>query len=241
MRYYFFIDETWDHSLSNINEDFPFFLLCGVLISETEYKKMIEQVHALKHDFFWSHEVILHSRDIRKCDKAFSILFDLRVKEDFYKRLNKIIWEWEFQIIAIGIKKEEYIKKYGKIAENPYHISLSYMLEKLVFCMWKDANTVDIVVEKRGKKEDSALLEYYNKVYSRGTYYVKGEEFSKRITSFDFRGKHKNDIGIQIADLCAYPLVSYIRNPKEPNSAFDILKQKIYQKDDKLYGFKIHP
>jgi hypothetical protein len=241
MKYYFFIDETWDHSLSNINEDFPYFLLCWVLISEVEYKKITEQVQTLKYDFFSTHEVILHSRDIRKCDKAFSILFDLKVKEDFYKRLNKVIWEWNFEIIAIGIRKEEYIKKYGKIAENPYQVSLSYMLERLVFCMWNNENTVDIIVEKRGKKEDAALLEYYNKVYSRGTFYIQWPEFNKRITSFDFRWKHKNDIGIQLADLCAYPLVSYIRNPKEPNPAFDILKPKIYQKEGKLYGFKIHP
>jgi hypothetical protein len=79
------------------------------------------------------------------------------------------------------------------------------------------------------------------KIFTRGTYYIKASAFKKYITSFDFRAKHKNDIGIQIADLCAYPLVSNIRNPKEPNLAFGILKEKIYQKAGKLYGFKIHP
>lgn len=241
MKYYFFIDETGDHSLSNLNEDFPYFLLCGILISEDQYKFISEQVQSLKYDFFGTNEVILHSRDIRKCDKAFQILFDLKVKENFYARLNQIMKEGDFQIIAVWIRKEEYIKKYGKIAENPYQISLSYMLERLMFCIGKNGNTVDIVVEKRWKNEDTWLLEYYNKVFTRGTYYIKASAFKKYITSFDFRAKHKNDIGIQIADLCAYPLVSNIRNPKEPNLAFNILKEKIYQKDGKLYGFKIHP
>ncbi len=241
MKYYFFIDETWDHSLSSINEDFPFFLLCGILISEDAYRKVSNQVQALKYDFFGTHEVILHSRDIRKCDKAFQILFDLDVKKDFYSRLNSIISEGDFQIIAVGIKKQEYVKKYGKVAENPYQISLSYMLERLVFCMWKNNNTVDIIVEKRWQKEDAWLLEYYNKVSSRGTFYIDGMEFRKRITGFDFRDKYKNDIWVQLADLCAYPLVSYIRSPKEPNPAYDVLMPKIYQKDGKLFGFKIHP
>lgn len=101
MKYYFFIDETGDHSLSNLNEDFPYFLLCGILMSEDQYKIISEQVQSLKYDFFGTNEVILHSRDIRKCDKAFQILFDLKVKESFYARLNQIMKEGDFQIIAV--------------------------------------------------------------------------------------------------------------------------------------------
>lgn len=240
MKYYFYIDETWDHSLSNINEDFPYFLLCWILISEDEGKKLSEQINALKYDFFWTTEVILHSRDIRKCDKAFQILFDLKVKEEFYNRLNQVITNIDFKIISIWIKKENYIKKYWKIAENPYQISLSYMLERLIFCLWNNANTVDIMVEKRWKKEDKELLEYYNKIYNIWTYYVKSSDFKTKITSFDFREKRKNDVWIQLADLCAYPIVSHIRS-NEPNPAYEILKTKFYQKNWKIYGFKVHP
>ena len=78
-------------------------------------------------------------------------------------------------------------------------------------------------------------------IYSTWTYYVKSERFKSRIKWFDFRWKYKNDIWIQLADLCAYPLVSYIRNKTNTNLAYDILKEKIYQKDWKLHGFKIHP
>lgn len=241
MKYKFFIDETWDHSLSNINEDFPYFLLCWVLITNDEYQKLSEKINSLKQDFFWTTEVILHSRDIRKCDKAFQILFDLEIKEKFYKRLNQAIDETHFEIISIWIKKEDYIKKYWKSAENPYQLSLSYMLERLIFCIQENNGIVDIYVEKRWKKEDSALLEYYNLIYSTGTYYVKSVDFRARINSFDFRSKRKNDIGIQIADLCAYPLVCKIRSPKEPNLSYDILKDKIYARNWKIFGFKVHP
>ena len=241
MKYYFYIDETWDHSLSNINEDFPYFLLCWVLISEDNNKKLSKEIDKFKNDFFWTSEVILHSRDIRKCDKAFKILFNLKIKEEFYNRLNKVLTEIDFEVISIWIKKEQYIKKYWKTAENPYQISLSYMLERLIFCMWNKWNTVEILVEKRWKKEDKELLEYYNKIYNIWTYYVKSSDFKEKITNFDFRWKQKNDIWIQIADLCAYPLVCKIRNPKEPNPAYDIVENKIYQKNWKLYWFKTHP
>lgn len=240
MKYYFYIDETWDHSLSNINEDFPYFLLCWILISEDENKKLNEQINSLKYDFFWTTEVILHSRDIRKCDKAFKILFDLKIKEEFYIRLNKVIENIDFKMISIWIKKEDYIKKYWKVAENPYQISLSYMLERLIFCLWNNWHTVDIIVEKRWKKEDRDLLEYYNKIYNIWTYYVKSSDFKTKITNFDFREKRKNDVWIQLADLCAYPIVWHIRS-KELNPAFDIIKSKFYQKNWKIYWFKVHP
>jgi hypothetical protein len=70
---------------------------------------------------------------------------------------------------------------------------------------------------------------------------VKSSDFKARIKSFDFRGKRKNDVGIQIADLCAYPMVCKIRSPKEPNLSYDILKDKIYTRNGKVYGFKVHP
>lgn len=34
---------------------------------------------------------ILHSRDIRKCDKEFKILFDLDIKKQFYEDLYAIM------------------------------------------------------------------------------------------------------------------------------------------------------
>jgi hypothetical protein len=241
MKYNFYIDETWDHSLLNINENFPYFLLCWILISEDEDKKLNEQVNKLKIDFFWTTEVILHSRDIRKCDKSFKILFDLDIKKKFYDRLELILKNIQFEIISIWIKKENYIKKYWKTAENPYQLSLSYMLERLIFCIQDNDWKVNIYVEKRWKKEDKKLLEYYNMLYNTGTYFVNSNDFKNRIKWFDFRNKNKNDIWIQIADLCAYPLVCKIRRPKEPNLSYDLLKEKIYQRNGKVYGFKVHP
>ncbi len=41
---------------------------------------------------YWGDQVvILHSRDIRKCDKEFKILFDLDIKKQFYEDLYAIM------------------------------------------------------------------------------------------------------------------------------------------------------
>ena len=241
---YFYIDESGDHSLQNINEDFPYFLLCGILISEEENTRMIEKITALKKKFFGTESAILHSRDIRKCEKHFQIFFDLKVKEAFYTELNKIITETDFTIISNAVSKIDYIKQYGKSAINPYNISLSYILERMVFCLnEKKCTSVEIFVEKRWKKEDQALLNHYNTVLDVWTSYVKPERFKSIINDFVFRKKLDNDIGIQIADLCAYPLISYVRDQDRDNPAYKIIEPKIYinPKTQKQSWLKIIP
>lgn len=76
MRHYLFIDECGDPSLSSLNPDFPVFVLLGCLFDEIEYQKVCNRLDALKIDIFGSDDVILHSRDIRKCEGVFAKLFD---------------------------------------------------------------------------------------------------------------------------------------------------------------------
>lgn len=243
-KFYFYIDESWDHSLQNINDDFPYFLLCGVLISKTENEKLNKKIIELKNKFFNTEKAILHSRDIRKCEKHFQVFFDLKIKELFYQELNAIISEIDFTIISNAVRKIDYIKQYGKSAINPYNISLSYMLERMVFCLnEKKWTSVEIFVEKRWGKEDQALLNHYNTVLDVWTSYVKPERFKSLIADFVFRKKLDNDIGIQIADLCAYPLISYVRDQDKNNPAYKIIEPKIYinPKTNKQSWLKIIP
>lgn len=220
------------------------FLLCGVLISEIENEKLNKKIIKLKKRFFNTDKVILHSRNIRKCEHHFSIFFDLKIKESFYNELNNIITETDFIIISNAVKKIDYIKQYGKSAINPYHISLSYMLERMIFSLnEKWGKSVKIFVEKRWKKEDQALLNHYNTILDIWTSYVNSKRFKSLISDFIFKKKLDNDIGIQIADLCAYPLISYVRYKDKYNPAYKIIEPKIYinPKTNKQSWLKIIP
>src|SRR3989338_11639424 len=95
-KYQFFLDETGDHGLGFVDENFPIFLLAGCLFEESAYINASAAINGLKREFFNTTEVILHSRDIRKCDGAFQILFNLELKKKFYERLNAIISEVDF-------------------------------------------------------------------------------------------------------------------------------------------------
>ena len=48
-------------------------------------------------------------------------------------------------------------------------------------------------------------------------------------------------IGLQIADLVAYPLTKYVLNPNQVNLAFDVIKSNIFQQDGKIVGLKVFP
>jgi len=229
-KYYFYLDETGDHGLDFIDKNFPLFLLCGCLIGEEWMRQLEEEMRAFKQRFFKTDKVILHSRDIRKCQDAFQILFDLRLKEKFYHELNDVIKKTTFHIIGAGIHKEEHVKRYGRGAKDPYALSLSFIIERLVFCLDRlhPDSTVAIAVEERGKKEDRLLLAHFNSTMDRGTYYVSADRLKKKIIQFDFFSKRDNIIGLQLADLCAYPLARYILAPEVPYIPFQIIKDKLY-------------
>jgi len=242
----FFLDETGDHGLSFIDDNFPIFVLVGCLFSDKEYSKISQQINDFKLEFFGTTEIILHSRDIRKCNGPFQILFDLEIKKKFYEKLNNILDNANFTIIGSGVNKKEHIIRYGRGAKDPYPLSLSFIIERLVFCLdSKKANSnVDVKIEKRGKKEDQQLLSQYNKILDNGTYYIIPDRLKNKINKFDSAFKKDNIIGLQIADLCAYPLARHILNPMEPYPAFDIIKSKIYCNNDGNfdgYGLKVFP
>lgn len=246
MGYQFFLDETGDHGLTFIDKNFPLFVLCGCLFQKEALKETETKINAFKLKYFKTTEVILHSREIRKCEGAFQILFDLNLKEEFYRDLNKILAEGEYVVFGVGINKEEHIKKYGNQARDPYSLSLSFVIERMIFCLDQldKMAAVDIKAEIRGRKEDDMLMAHFNSFLDRGTYHVSRERFQKKKLSFKFQSKRENIVGLQIADLIAYPLARHLLNPQEPYVPFEIIKKKIYCDKSGQYegwGLKLFP
>jgi hypothetical protein len=244
-KYHLFVDESGDPSLSSINANFPIFVLLGCLFEDSGYKETCVKVLELKKEFFGSEHVILHNRDIRKCEGVFVKLFDLKVKEKFSERLNSILENGKYIVIAVGIKKQEFIEKYGKIADDPYELSLSFLLERVVMEIdnGKDS-TMDIMIESRGRVEDEIIQKRYNRLLDKGSRHITPESFKKRCEKMEFRKKKENDCGLQIADLCAYPVARHVINPNEPYPAYDMVEKKFRKSKSGSfvgYGLKIFP
>jgi hypothetical protein len=240
-----FIDESGDPSLSSINADFPVFVLLGCLFEESDYLDICKRISDLKKEIFGNENVILHSRDIRKCEGVFTKLFDLKLKAKFYESLNSILENSKYIVIAVAIKKQEFIDKYGKIADDPYELSLSFLLERAVMETDSEKNGgMHITIESRGKVEDEIIQKRYNRLLDKGSGHIVPDRFKKRFQKMEFRRKKENDCGLQVADLCAYPVARHIINPKEPYPAYDIVEKKF--RKNKLgsfagYGLKVFP
>jgi hypothetical protein len=238
------MDESGDHGLTTLNPDFPVFLLCGVLISETDYSVFSTQINLFKSSIWKEKLVILHSRDIRKCEKEFQVLFDLNLKESFYNQLNQIISLNNYTVIASAIHKDNYIKKYGRLSNDVYELALSFIVERAIFFLddIKIPNKqLEIIIEKRGKSEDKKLEEHFQRLVSRGTGFVIAERLRNYGLQIIFKSKKENINGLQLADLIAYPIARYVIEPERANPSFEILKNKIYSKRGKRHGLKIFP
>lgn len=242
MKYYLFIDESGDHGLKNIDTSFPVFLLCGVLISENEYSKINSAIDKTKLKYWNNKNVILHSRDIRKCNNEFAILFDLKIKEQFYNDINTILTANNYKIICSAIDKISFIKKYGKLEDDVYEIALSFILERTIFCLeFKDSDSLEIIIEKRGKKEDAKLSNHLNKLNQVGTFYVDPDRMKKYAVKHTFLDKTQNSNGLQISDLLAYPIAKKIIYPEGVNISYELIKDKFYTKNGRRYGLKVFP
>jgi hypothetical protein len=244
MKYFLFIDESGDHGLTIVNPDFPVFLLCGVLISEDNYTNVRSAFNKIKNGLWGNKEVLFHSRDIRKCEKEFSILFDLEKKKWFYDKLNSAIDDGDYTLIASAIQKENYINQFGRLSNDVYELALSFIIEMAIFFLDElndDSNELHLIIEKRGKKEDKQLEEHFQRLMSRGTGYVSAARLSGYSMTITFKDKKENINGLQLADLAAYPMARFVIEPERANPAFDLISSKIYSKEGKRYGLKIYP
>lgn len=241
--YYLFLDESGDHGLANLNPHFPVFVLCGILFQQKDYEGCDNLMNDIKRRYWGNREVIFHSSDIRKCNKEFQILLDKDLKGNFINDINYAVANSRYAIIADGIQKEEYIKKYGKLSNSVYELALSFIIERTVFCLdeIKGNKSLYIIIEERGKKEDAQLKTHFVNLINRGTGYVNPVRFKALDIRIAFRSKKKNINGLQLADLIAYPIARFIIDPKRANPAFDILNQKFYMKNGKNYGLKTYP
>jgi hypothetical protein len=238
-----YIDEAGDHSLEREDEGFPVFVLVLMVCDIVTYtQNIVPVVYQLKMDYFGHEGVILHSRDIRKAQGSFVFLNDPSNRQPFYERINRIMLEAEYRLIASVISKQKHKERYGKNAANPYELSLEFALERLIPLLEGAGQTeIQLIAESRGKREDGELELTFLRTVNNGTDYVSAERFRRIQFRLYFLPKAMNIVGTQIADLAAYPIGRYCIDKSKPNPAYEILQGKFYRGRGAVYGLKIFP
>lgn len=242
--YTLFIDECGDPNLENYDRTFPMFTLCGILVPSDKLKWLENEIKDLKRELWQDENVILHSREIRNHSKRFANLLEPAIKARFYERINGILGtENIYVIVCCCIMKEPFVERFNT-GEDVYGLSLKYLIERAIFHMDDCENgncKLSIIVERRNPNQNRMLLRYYNGLRVTGTKWITAERLTDRIKSFNFEYKKNNIIGLQVADLIAYPISRYVLNPERPNPAFQVIAKHIYTYKGARLGFKIIP
>lgn len=241
-RFIAFFDECGDHSLTKLNTEFPVFALCTVVVEREAYANVIVPAMAAFKLRYFAHEgVNLHSRDIRKAEGPFAILKNEGVRDKFMEDLTNVIRSLPFTLFVTVIHKKDLRAKYGERARNPYDVALEYSFERILHFMEASKQTaLPVIAEARGKREDNELRASFYHLMTEGTYYNDAQRFQKLTCPIEFRRKHENIAGVQLADLCAYPVARKVLRPDEENPSYRVLEPKIYR-SGKVYGLKEFP
>jgi hypothetical protein len=239
-NYIVFVDETGDHGLTSINRDFPLFGLAFCIFKKADYIETVTPaLRRLKYATFGHDLVVLHEHDIRKRENAFALL-NREPREAFLKALTQIIEAAPFTLVAVVIDKRLLQTAPGQ--SNPYHLALLFGLER-VFALLSSRGEAQrlthIVVESRGKREDSELELEFHRICQGAN--ESGGPLPFRLVMAD---KRANSEGLQLADMVARPVALSFLRPGQPNRAFEVLRPKFWRDANgrvEGHGLKLFP
>lgn len=221
-----YVDESGDHSLVSVDSEYPVFVLALCVFHKRHYsEKIIPALEKFKFNYFGHDSVVLHEADIRKQRGDFTFLNHRPTWQAFMDRLNEIMEQSNFVLIACVVDKKR-IGRGEDEASNPYHIALDLCLRRLhEFLREKGQEHLQthVVVECRGKREDRELELEFRRLCDGA-----GGDAQPLPFSIVFADKRTNLDGLQLADLVARPVgLNYLR-PKQTNQAFEILRRKFF-------------
>jgi hypothetical protein len=242
--YVIYVDESGDHSLNSIDQNFPVFCLAFCLFEKDAYMQVgVPAMQALKFKWFGHDTVVMHESDIVRRRKAFHFLqFDDK-REQFMADLTAVVEVMPMAVCASVISKEKLKRKYSS-PENPYQLALLFCLERAhghLERLGAHQKRCHIVCESRSPKtagtgkEDASLELEFRRIVA-GDHYLQGHKDTSAMPCFDivFAPKLANSTGLQIADLIARPIALRMFRPEQPNAAFEVIRRK-------LIGIKTFP
>lgn len=250
--YVLFIDESGTKDINDLGEkgEYPIFVLCGCLIDKDNYSTLLEKFLTIKKSFwppdgkFKNRRICFISSRIRRRQGPFGHKW---LPEDkkilFYENINGAVSNTDFKIITSIIDKQKLAERYINPAV-PYNLAFKFVLERVLMFLAQRNKKATLVIESRGEKDNPELLSIYNRYMSGGTGYIQGYELRKHINGLFFvpkwDSKGKSYVGVELADLCAYPIGGWYLN--RTSKASEVIMPKLLNyPGHKGYGLKIFP
>jgi hypothetical protein len=239
-EYVVYVDESGDHSLEKIDQQFPIFVLAFCLLSRKATSALSADMAEIKCRHFGHDAVVFHEREIRQSSGDFKVLYDQAKRAAFFQDLDQMVRQADFTAIAIAIRKNALITTYNRPL-SPYDLGVKYGVERIYaeLCdRGEQGKQVTFLFERRGHKEDTELELQFRRVCA-------GENMQKAVMPFEIRfiPKVANQPGLQLADLIARPIGRYVLDPTKQNRPFEAIDTKIRRFNGRRdgYGLKIFP
>jgi hypothetical protein len=239
--YLLFLDECGTHDMRRIDSNFPVFVLLGLLVGERYYAKtLVPSLKKFKRIYLPDPSSILHSYKIRKCTGDFLFLKESEsTKQKFYDGLNALFLKFRMRLFSVVIDKRRLLSRFI-VPLNPYDVSLSLLLSLVlgptgIPSDWRPTVT-RFIAESRGKREDKELQAEYQQLRRSGLWNYRSLDLPNRKAStvqknlpdrMEFVRKNKGVLGLELADLAAYPIARASVNQQWDNEAYRIVAQKL--------------
>lgn len=252
-EYIIYVDESGDHSLISIDENFPIFCLAFCIFRKDEYARTaVPLLHEFKFRWFGHDSHVLHESDIVKRRFPYSFLQYDGIRERFMGDLSSVLEVTPMTIIAAVIRKQNLARRYAR-PENPYQLALLFCLEKAFEFLRVNGEgeaSCHVICESRSPKEkpgrgreDRELELEFRRIVA-GDHYLQSQRSEMPCFDIHFVSKLANSCGLQLADLIARPIGLRILRGHQPNRAFDTIQPKIWKGpsgQSSWYGLKVFP
>ena len=234
-----FLDESGNHGLVRSDIDYPIFVLGGVIADADYVAGVIDPaLRRFKLDLFGRDDLILHTADIARNRNGFEQLVDARFRDRFYQRLNTLMAELEYQVVACAIRKQDHLARYGIAALDPYLLSLDVLVERFCYAIADDGGPSDaglICAERRSPVLDRELDLAWLNIKVQGTQYVRAGMVSRKVAGLELRDKRANIAGLQLADLLVSPIGRYLLG-KQSKRDWEIVESKFRRRSGSYLG-----
>ena len=231
--YIVFADESGDHGLASIDPQFPVFALVFCVFEKERYcDEIAPSFRRLKFKYFGHDSAILHEREIRKQEPPFAFLRqDAALREAFMADVNALMADAPFHAYSAVIDKLKHKARYAD-PWNPYEIAMQFCMEKLSNRLVADGQrgrTTHVLFEARGREEDRQLELEFRRVAANGKQWGwRAVDFARAALEPVFVPKAANLAGHQLSDLIARPIALQTMRPNQPNRAFEIVRNRIW-------------
>lgn len=243
-----FLDESGHANPTSIDPNNPLLVVCGVLFARKDYPAYRDAARALKRRYFATDQVVFHSRDIRKRTKPFNILLDPARNAAFINDINVLFMKHTFTVLSAVIDKQAYFQKYPLSRADVYKIALEFIMERAMYHVGpkgEEQGTIKIIAESRGSNEDAPLLAAYNRILDTGNRFNLPDRFRATFKAFEFKRKRELIDGLELADLCAYPIARHMLDPVKSHPSYQLVQQKLLRREGSMvvdgYGLKRFP